>query len=174
MFSSPPFEPSRLRSSSIALDDASSSPTHSPSTIQRRQASLQRTFSSQMNSSSPIKANPPSDSLRDRRRKQRLDSLVQRRQAIYHAVRGGDEELMRRIDEVENRKLERELREQAEQENISIDELLALEEETRNQSDQMMADMVDQYEQQQVEALLADMQNDLGAECYMDEEMDLS
>lgn len=81
---------------------------------------------------------------------------------------------MRRIDEVENRKLERELREQAEQENISIDELLALEEETRNQSDQMMADMVDQYEQQQVEALLADMQNDLGAECYMDEEMDLS
>ncbi|KAK9315055.1 hypothetical protein V1522DRAFT_415151 [Lipomyces starkeyi] len=141
--SSPPFAPSNLRISTNSSSSPPSSPVKGSSRLnasrERRAARLQRPFanvpkslshgyveaSGSSDGSSPSKYDP----LRAKRRRDHGAALARKRQALFHAARGGDDEMMRIVWLSEKRRWEHELRCDADEMGLSVDELLALENE---------------------------------------------
>ncbi|KAK9369274.1 hypothetical protein V1509DRAFT_620241 [Lipomyces kononenkoae] len=154
--SSPPFASSNLRPSTNPSRSPSSSPVKSPSPLtvsqQRRAARLQRPFadvprsptggygevSGSSDGSSPLKYDP----LRAKRRRDHGAALARRRQALFHAARGGDDEMVRFIWLSEKKRWELELQRDAAEMGLSIDELLALENEQLSNNEFGCADTI--------------------------------
>ncbi|KAK9353409.1 hypothetical protein V1523DRAFT_410991 [Lipomyces doorenjongii] len=141
--SSPPFAPSNLRISTYSSSSPPSSPVKGSSRLnasqERRAARLQRPFANVPKSlshgdigasgSSDGSSPPKYDPLRAKRRRDHGAALARRRQALFHAARGGDDEMMRFVWLAEKRRWEQELRCDADDMGLSVDELLALENE---------------------------------------------
>ncbi|KAK9242559.1 hypothetical protein V1506DRAFT_547154 [Lipomyces tetrasporus] len=141
--SSPPFAPSNLRISTNSSPSPPSSPIKGPSPLptsyERRAARLRRPFANVPNSLSPSNVEPSGssdgssplkyDPLRAKRRRDHSAALARRRQALFHAARGGDDEMARFVWLSEKRRWEHELQRDADEMGLDIDELLALENE---------------------------------------------
>ncbi|KAK9236508.1 hypothetical protein V1525DRAFT_457580 [Lipomyces kononenkoae] len=154
--SSPPFASSNLRTSTNPPLSPSSSPTKSSSRLtasqERRAARLQRPFadvsksptdgyvdvSGSSDGSSPLKYDP----LRAKRRRDHGAALARRRQALFHAARGGDDEMIRFIWLSEKKRWELDLQRDADDMGLSIDELLALENEQLSNNEFGPADTI--------------------------------
>ncbi|KAK9386129.1 hypothetical protein V1515DRAFT_605421 [Lipomyces mesembrius] len=141
--SSPPFAPSNLRISTNSSSSPPSSPVKGSSRLnasqERRAARLQRPFANvpkslshgdvEASGSSDGSSPPKYDPLRAKRRRDHGAALARRRQALFHAARGGDDEMMRFVWLSEIRRWEHELRCDADEMGLGVDELLALENE---------------------------------------------